>query len=69
VHAVVGGFHIVPPLDDDYIHQVIAAFKELDPTYLVLAHCCGERFYDLARVAFPDKVILSAVGTRFVFGT
>jgi 7,8-dihydropterin-6-yl-methyl-4-(beta-D-ribofuranosyl)aminobenzene 5'-phosphate synthase len=69
VHAVIGGFHIVPPLDDDYIHQVIATLKEIDPTYLVLAHCCGERFYDLSRGAFPDKVIHSAVGTRFVFGT
>jgi hypothetical protein len=49
VHAVIGGFHIVPPLDDNYIHQVIAALREIGPDYLVLAHCCGERFYDLAR--------------------
>jgi 7,8-dihydropterin-6-yl-methyl-4-(beta-D-ribofuranosyl)aminobenzene 5'-phosphate synthase len=68
VHAVIGGFHIVPPLDDNYIHQVIAALREIDPDYLVLAHCCGERFYDLARAELPDKVIRSAVGTRFVFG-
>ncbi len=67
VHAVIGGFHIVPPLDDNYIHQVIAALKEIGPDYLVLAHCCGERFYDLARAEMPDKVIRSAVGTRFVF--
>jgi 7,8-dihydropterin-6-yl-methyl-4-(beta-D-ribofuranosyl)aminobenzene 5'-phosphate synthase len=69
VHAVIGGFHIVPPLGDDYIHQVIAALREINPDYLVLAHCCGERFYDLARAELPDKVIRSAVGTRFVFGT
>jgi 7,8-dihydropterin-6-yl-methyl-4-(beta-D-ribofuranosyl)aminobenzene 5'-phosphate synthase len=69
VHAVIGGFHIVPPLDDNYIHQVIAALREIGPGYLVLAHCCGERFYDLARAELPDKVIGSAVGTRFVFGT
>jgi 7,8-dihydropterin-6-yl-methyl-4-(beta-D-ribofuranosyl)aminobenzene 5'-phosphate synthase len=67
VHAVIGGFHIVPPLSDDYIHQVIGALKEIGPDYLVLAHCCGERFYDLARAELPDKVIHSAVGTRFVF--
>jgi 7,8-dihydropterin-6-yl-methyl-4-(beta-D-ribofuranosyl)aminobenzene 5'-phosphate synthase len=69
VHAVIGGFHIVPPLGDDYIHQIIAALKEIGPDYLVLAHCCGERFYDLARAELPDKVIRSAVGTKFVFGT
>jgi 7,8-dihydropterin-6-yl-methyl-4-(beta-D-ribofuranosyl)aminobenzene 5'-phosphate synthase len=69
VHAVIGGFHIVPPLDDNYIRQVIAALKEIGPDYMVLAHCCGERFYDLARAELPDKVIHSAVGTRFVFAT
>ena len=68
VHAVIGGFHIVPPLDDNYIHRVIAALKEINPDYLVLAHCCRERFYDLARAELPEKVIHSAVGTRFVFG-
>jgi 7,8-dihydropterin-6-yl-methyl-4-(beta-D-ribofuranosyl)aminobenzene 5'-phosphate synthase len=69
LHAIIGGFHIVPPLGDDYIRQVISALKEIDPDYLVLAHCCGERFYDLARAELPDKVIHSAVGTRFVFAS
>jgi 7,8-dihydropterin-6-yl-methyl-4-(beta-D-ribofuranosyl)aminobenzene 5'-phosphate synthase len=69
VHAVIGGFHIVPPLGDDYIHQVIAAFKEIGPDYLVPGHCCGERFYDIARGELPDKVIHSSVGTKFVFAT
>lgn len=68
VHAVIGGFHIVPPLDDDYIRQVLATLKEINPDYLIPAHCTGERFYDLARQEFADKVIHSAVGTRFVFG-
>ena len=31
VHAVIGGFHIVPPLGDDYIRQTIETFKEIDP--------------------------------------
>jgi 7,8-dihydropterin-6-yl-methyl-4-(beta-D-ribofuranosyl)aminobenzene 5'-phosphate synthase len=67
VHALIGGFHIVPPLDDDYIRQIIAAFKEISPDYLIPGHCAGERFYDLLRAEMPDKVIRSAVGTRFVF--
>jgi 7,8-dihydropterin-6-yl-methyl-4-(beta-D-ribofuranosyl)aminobenzene 5'-phosphate synthase len=67
VHAVIGGFHIVPPLGDDYIRQTIDAFKEIDPDVLIPAHCTGDRFYDLARDAMGDKVIHSAVGTRFVF--
>ena len=68
VHAVIGGFHIVPPLGDDYIRQTIDAFKQIDPDFLIPAHCTGDRFYDLARQAMPDKVIHSAVGTRFIFG-
>jgi len=67
VHAVIGGFHIVPPLGDDYIRQTVAAFKEIDPDILIPAHCTGDRFYDLAREAMGDKVVHSAVGTRFVF--
>jgi 7,8-dihydropterin-6-yl-methyl-4-(beta-D-ribofuranosyl)aminobenzene 5'-phosphate synthase len=67
IHAVIGGFHIVPPLGDDYIRQTIEAFKEINPDYLIPAHCTGDRFYDLARMEMPDKVIHSAVGTRFIF--
>ena len=67
VHAVIGGFHIVPPLDDNYIRQTVAAFQEINPDHLIPAHCSGDRFYDLAREALGDKVIHSAVGTRFVF--
>lgn len=68
VHAVIGGFHVVPPLGDDYINKTIEEFRELDPDYLITAHCTGDRFYDLARSALGDKVIHSAVGNRFVFG-
>ena len=67
VHAVIGGFHIVPPLGDEYIRQTIEAFQEIDLDYLIPGHCTGDRFYDLARAALGDKVIHSAVGTRLVF--
>lgn len=68
VHAVIGGFHIVPPLGDDYINKTIAEFKAIAPDHLIVGHCTGDRFYDLARAALGDKVVHSAVGTRFVFG-
>ena len=67
VHAVIGGFHIVPPLGDSYIRQTVEEFKEIDPDHLIPAHCSGDRFYDLAREAMGDKVIHSAVGMRFIF--
>jgi 7,8-dihydropterin-6-yl-methyl-4-(beta-D-ribofuranosyl)aminobenzene 5'-phosphate synthase len=68
VHAVIGGFHVVPPLGDDYINKTIEEFRAIDPDHLIVGHCTGDRFYDLARLALGDKVIHSAVGTRFVFG-
>ena len=67
VLAVIGGFHIVPPLDDDYIRRAIAEFRAIDPKYIIAGHCTGERFYDLARAELGEKVIHSAVGARFVF--
>lgn len=67
VLAVIGGFHIVPPLGDDYINRTIEAFREINPAYIIPGHCSGDRFYDLARAALGDKVIHSAVGTRLVF--
>lgn len=68
VLAVIGGFHVVPPLGDDYINKTIDEFRDINPDYLITGHCTGDRFYDLARAALGDKVIHSAVGMRFVFG-
>jgi 7,8-dihydropterin-6-yl-methyl-4-(beta-D-ribofuranosyl)aminobenzene 5'-phosphate synthase len=67
VHAVIGGFHLVPPLNDDYFRQVIAALKEINPDYLMPAHCVGEPFYDMVRREMPGKVFQSNVGTRYTF--
>ena len=60
VHAVIGGFHIVPPLTEDYIREVVAELKQIDPDYIMPAHCSGEQFYDITRSALPNKVIHSA---------
>jgi 7,8-dihydropterin-6-yl-methyl-4-(beta-D-ribofuranosyl)aminobenzene 5'-phosphate synthase len=69
VHAVIGGFHLVPPLTDGYMREVVAMLKEIDPDYVVPGHCSGDTFYDIARQELGDRVIHSAVGTRFVFGS
>jgi len=33
------------------------------------AHCSGERFYDIARAELPGRIVRSAVGSLFSFGT
>jgi 7,8-dihydropterin-6-yl-methyl-4-(beta-D-ribofuranosyl)aminobenzene 5'-phosphate synthase len=67
VHAIIGGFHLVPPLTDDYFRQIIAALKDINPDYLMPAHCVGEPFYDMVRREMPGKVFQSNVGTRYTF--
>jgi 7,8-dihydropterin-6-yl-methyl-4-(beta-D-ribofuranosyl)aminobenzene 5'-phosphate synthase len=68
VHAVIGGFHLVPPLPEDYLRQVVAEFKAMDVDYVVPGHCTGEPFYELAKKEMPGKVIRSQVGMRLLFG-
>jgi 7,8-dihydropterin-6-yl-methyl-4-(beta-D-ribofuranosyl)aminobenzene 5'-phosphate synthase len=68
VHAIIGGFHVVPPLGDDYIKETVAALKAIRPDYLIPLHCSGDRFREIAKAEMPKNYIRTAVGTRLVFG-
>jgi 7,8-dihydropterin-6-yl-methyl-4-(beta-D-ribofuranosyl)aminobenzene 5'-phosphate synthase len=52
VHAVLGGFHLAP-FKGDYVHQVVAGMKEIDPDYVIPMHCAGEPFYEIAKAEIP----------------
>ena len=67
VHAVIGGFHLLPPLNEDYYRKVIADLQAMKLDYLMPAHCTGETFYDMAKEAMPGKVFQSNVGTLYTF--
>ena len=66
VHAVLGGFHLMPA-SDDAVRSTIAELKALDVAWLIPMHCTGSRFYDIARQEMPGRVLLSSTGTRFTF--
>ena len=66
VHAVLGGFHLAP-YKEDYVRQVVAGLKEIDPDYIVPMHCSGEPFYEITKAELPAKLLRSYTGTRFVF--
>jgi 7,8-dihydropterin-6-yl-methyl-4-(beta-D-ribofuranosyl)aminobenzene 5'-phosphate synthase len=66
VHAVMGGFHLAP-YPEDYLRQVIAGLKDVDPDYVVPMHCSGEPFWELAHAEMPNKLLRAYTGTRFVF--
>jgi len=67
IHAIMGGFHLMP-MPDDYVRSTVAALKELNPDYLIPMHCSGMTLYEIAKQEMPGRVLLSSTGTRFVFG-
>jgi 7,8-dihydropterin-6-yl-methyl-4-(beta-D-ribofuranosyl)aminobenzene 5'-phosphate synthase len=67
VHAIVGGFHL-GPAPGDYLNQVVAEIKKLQPDAVIPMHCSGDNFVRAVREQMPDKLIESSTGSRFIFG-
>lgn len=67
VHAIVGGFHL-GPAPKDYLGEVVAQIKKLDPDVLVPMHCSGLNFVQEATAQMGDKVLVSTTGSRLTFG-
>jgi 7,8-dihydropterin-6-yl-methyl-4-(beta-D-ribofuranosyl)aminobenzene 5'-phosphate synthase len=66
VHAIVGGFHL-GPAPEDYLKQVVAEVKKLEPDVLIPMHCSGLNFLLEARAQMPGKVINTSTGSRLLF--
>jgi len=64
VHAIVGGFHLVPPQHASGA-GTISLMQALDPDYIIPGHCTGETFIGAAPSAMPDRILHSIVGTRY----
>jgi 7,8-dihydropterin-6-yl-methyl-4-(beta-D-ribofuranosyl)aminobenzene 5'-phosphate synthase len=67
IHAIMGGFHL-GPAPADYLTQVVAEIKTLDPDVLIPMHCSGLNFVQEARRQMPDKVLVTTTGSRITFG-
>jgi 7,8-dihydropterin-6-yl-methyl-4-(beta-D-ribofuranosyl)aminobenzene 5'-phosphate synthase len=67
VHAVVGGWHLAPA-PEEIVAKTVAAFKEIDPDYLIPMHCTGWNTITALQRELPTKLILPSTGTRVVFG-
>lgn len=67
IHAVLGGFHLMP-MPADYARQTAQALAAFNPDWLIPMHCSGETFIEACKLAMPGKVLRSSTGTRFVFG-
>jgi 7,8-dihydropterin-6-yl-methyl-4-(beta-D-ribofuranosyl)aminobenzene 5'-phosphate synthase len=66
VHAVIGGFHLVP-YEENYVRETVLALKDIAPDYIIPMHCTGEPFYEIAKKEMPGKLLRAYTGTRFVF--
>jgi len=66
VHAIVGGFHL-GPAPEDYLKQVVAEIKKLQPDVLIPMHCSGLNFLLEARAQMPGSVINTSTGSRLIF--
>lgn len=69
VHAIVGGFHLVPPQTKAQALETVAMMQSINPDYIIPGHCSGDLFISAATQAMPDKVIRSVVGTSYRFGS
>lgn len=67
VHAIVGGFHL-GPAPKDYLKQVVAEVKKLEPDVVIPMHCSGLNFVEEARAQMPDNVLVTTTGSRLTFG-
>lgn len=66
VHAILGGFHL-GPAPGDYLKQVVAEIKKLEPDVVVPMHCSGLNFLLEARAQMPENVIQTSTGSRLIF--
>ncbi|HEY1361355.1 MAG TPA: MBL fold metallo-hydrolase [Xanthobacteraceae bacterium] len=67
VHAIMGGFHL-GPAPADYLEQVVAEIRKLEPDAVIPMHCSGNNFIQEARRQMPDKVLVSTTGCGVTIG-
>ena len=46
----------------DYLNQVIAEIKALDPDVIIPMHCSGDNFIRAVREQMPDKLLVPSTG-------
>jgi 7,8-dihydropterin-6-yl-methyl-4-(beta-D-ribofuranosyl)aminobenzene 5'-phosphate synthase len=67
VHAIVGGFHLAPA-PDATVAKTVAAFKSINPDYVIPMHCTGINTIMAVHREMPSKLVMPSTGTRVIFG-
>lgn len=68
VHAIIGGFHLIPPQTEQQALDTVTMMQTINPDYIIPGHCSGDVFIAAATAAMPQKTIRSVVGARYQFG-
>jgi 7,8-dihydropterin-6-yl-methyl-4-(beta-D-ribofuranosyl)aminobenzene 5'-phosphate synthase len=68
VHAIAGGFHLAPA-PDEIVAKTVAAFKEINPDYVIPMHCSGLNLIIAAHREMARKLVMPSTGTRVIFGS
>lgn len=65
VYALAGGFHLSGPVFEPLIPRVLDDLAEINPSWLVPAHCTGWRAQHAMSARFGTAFVPNAVGTSF----
>jgi 7,8-dihydropterin-6-yl-methyl-4-(beta-D-ribofuranosyl)aminobenzene 5'-phosphate synthase len=69
IFAAMGGFHLSGADSDLVVAPTATALLELNPRYVVPAHCTGRAASDYIRDKMPDRFLLNMSGTRLTFSS
>ena len=67
VHAIVGGFHLAPA-PDEIVAKTVAAFRAINPDYIIPMHCTGFNTIMAVHREMAGKLVMPSTGTRVIFG-
>jgi len=67
IHAIVGGFHLAVATDE-IVAKTVAAFKDINPDYIIPMHCTGLNTIIATHREMPKKLVMPSTGTRVIFG-
>jgi 7,8-dihydropterin-6-yl-methyl-4-(beta-D-ribofuranosyl)aminobenzene 5'-phosphate synthase len=68
VWAVMGGFHLSGADFDGVISPTTSGLKEMNPRYIIPAHCTGRDAVMHIEREMPDAFLLNMAGTKMTFG-
>lgn len=63
LYAVLGGFHLQPPVSDETIQATVDELAALAPQVLMATHCTGFGAQVRLRQAMPEAFVLGTVGS------